>query len=110
MNAIEMIAGLPGAEIVQQGLADLEARRRTVASSLVRIGHGRLKRAGLISWEVDATLPEAELELYRLLRQEGGDAYSRYNALVRELISFEQALDRSLSSRRRTASRRAVGS
>lgn len=29
-----------------------------------------------------------------LLRQEGGDTYSRYNALLRELVSFEQALDR----------------
>jgi hypothetical protein len=29
-----------------------------------------------------------------LLRQAGGDAYSRYNALLRELISFENALDR----------------
>jgi hypothetical protein len=31
--------------------------------------------------------------LYRLLHQQGGDAYSRYNALLRELISFEHALD-----------------
>jgi len=33
------------------------------------------------------------LQLYRLLRQQGGDAYSRYNALLRELVSFESALD-----------------
>jgi hypothetical protein len=37
---------------------------------------------------------EPELQLYRLLRREEGDAYSRYNALVRELVSFEAALDR----------------
>jgi hypothetical protein len=36
---------------------------------------------------------EVELQLYRLLRREGGDAYSRYNALIRELVSFESALD-----------------
>ncbi|HEV2391375.1 MAG TPA: hypothetical protein VG146_03330 [Verrucomicrobiae bacterium] len=30
----------------------------------------------------------------RSLRQEKGDAYSRYNALQRELVSFEMALDR----------------
>jgi hypothetical protein len=42
---------------------------------------------------------EPELQLYRLLRREGGDAYSRYNALLRELISFEQALDRRTSRR-----------
>ena len=38
--------------------------------------------------------PEPELQLYELLKREGGDAYSRYNALVRELVSFENALDR----------------
>jgi hypothetical protein len=37
---------------------------------------------------------DAELELYRMLCQAGGDAYSRYNALLRRLVSFEQALDR----------------
>jgi hypothetical protein len=37
---------------------------------------------------------EAELELYDLLMREGGDAYSRYNALLRELVSFENALNR----------------
>jgi hypothetical protein len=35
---------------------------------------------------------EPELELYDLLLLEGGDAYSRHNALLRELISFENAL------------------
>ena len=38
-------------------------------------------------------LVDAELQLYRLLREEDGDAYSRYNALVRELVSFCQALE-----------------
>jgi hypothetical protein len=31
---------------------------------------------------------EPELQLYQLLRQHGGNAYSRYNALLRELLSF----------------------
>lgn len=92
---------LPGAELVREGLADLEAGRCTAAACLVRIGYSRLKRAGLIPHPVSSSLravgstePDAELQLYRLLRQQGGDAYSRYNALVRELVSFEQALDR----------------
>jgi hypothetical protein len=37
---------------------------------------------------------EPELQLYALLGQETGDAYARYNALLRELVSFENALDR----------------
>ena len=36
---------------------------------------------------------DAELALYRRLREAGGDAYSRYNALLREVVSFESALD-----------------
>jgi hypothetical protein len=35
------------------------------------------------------------------MRSEGGDAYSRYNALLRELISFEQALDRRIRQSRK---------
>ena len=48
----------------------------------------------LITGVVASSFPEPERQLYRLLREEGGDAYSRYNALIRELVSFEQALDR----------------
>ncbi len=55
--------------------------------------------AGLISESDASAVPDAELQLYRLLRQEGGDAYSRYNALLRELVSFEQALDVRTSAR-----------
>jgi len=51
---------------------------------------GRRERTLLVA----SFFPEPERQLYRLLRQEGGDAYSRYNALIRELVSFEQALDR----------------
>jgi len=39
---------------------------------------------------------EAELDLYHLLSHEGSQAHSRYNALIRELISFEHALDHRL--------------
>ena len=40
----------------------------------------------------------AELELYQLLSSSGDrQSYSRYNSLVRELISFEHALDHRLS-------------
>jgi hypothetical protein len=43
---------------------------------------------------VPGQFSEPELQLYGLLQLERGDAYSRYNALVRELVSFENALDR----------------
>jgi hypothetical protein len=38
----------------------------------------------------------AELELYRMLAHEGTRAHSCYNAILRELISFEHALDHRL--------------
>lgn len=93
MSTNELLAGLPGSALVQQGLADCLAGRHTIAACLVAIARPRLSRAGLLT-EGSMSLPdEPELQLYRLLRHQGGDAYSRYNALLRELISFESALD-----------------
>jgi hypothetical protein len=85
---------LPGEELVRRGVADLQAGRRSVAACLVQVARARLSRAGLIRAADAKTNADAELQLYRLLREEGGDAYSRYNALIRELVSFENALDR----------------
>lgn len=95
-------AQLPGETLVRQGLADLQAGRRSVPAYLVRVARRRLSRAGLIDPPEADTDAAAELELYRLLQEEGGDAYSRYNALMRELVSFEDALDRELSVRDRS--------
>lgn len=93
MKIYELISGLPGESLVRQGLADLQAGHRTAEAYLVSIARPRLSRAGLLS-DIHAELTlEPELCLYRLLRNQGGDAYSRYNALLRELVSFENALD-----------------
>ena len=90
----ERIDRLPGGALVREGLADFHARRVTPAAYLVQIAQPRLARAGLMPSVVDPAAAEHELQLYRLLRAQGGDAYSRYNSLLRELVSFEQALDR----------------
>ena len=94
MSNDELIRGLPGEAIVREGLADFAAQLRTIPACLIAIAASRFKRAGLIPHAVSHSFAEPELHLYRLLREQGGDAYSRYNALLRELISFEQALDR----------------
>ncbi|HEX3720768.1 MAG TPA: hypothetical protein VH595_22690 [Verrucomicrobiae bacterium] len=99
MKTDDLLSGLPGEELVRQGLADFQAGRCTIPSCLVRIARPRLSRAGLMPQNVPGECSEAELQLYGLLKLEGGDAYSRYNALLRELVSFENALDR----RNRTA-------
>lgn len=93
MKTVDLAGDLPGEALVSKGLDDLKAHRCTIASCLVEIARSRLSDAGLRYASARPPQEEPELRLYRLLRQEGGDAYSRYNALVRELVSFEQALE-----------------
>ena len=100
MKSNDLLTGLPGEKLVREGLADAQAGRCTIPACLVAIGRPRLQCAGLLRPGLPTLQPDAELQLYRLLRQSGGDAYSRYNALLRELVSFEQALDRRREKRK----------
>ena len=93
MSGADVLAGMPGEPLIRKGLADAAAGRRSVESCLVTIARPRLSRAGLYPTEATNEPAEPERELYRLLREQGGDSYSRYNALLRELASFEAALD-----------------
>ncbi|MCI0589617.1 MAG: hypothetical protein L0323_22610 [Planctomycetes bacterium] len=84
-------SSLPGADLVEQGLADLASGVESNAALLVLIGAPRLRRLGV---EVPRTgVVRPEHRLYERLAAEAGDAaHSRYNALVRRLVSFERAL------------------
>lgn len=93
MPTLDLLNGLPGEALVRQGLADVQVGRRSIPACLVHLARTRLYRAGLLGSDMPAAYDEPQLELYRLLRREAGDAYSRYNALLRELASFESALD-----------------
>jgi hypothetical protein len=93
MSTDDLMAGLPGEGLVREGLADCLAGRHTIPACLIAIARPRLTCAGLIPATMIHFLLEPELQLYRLLGQQGGDTYSRYNALLRELVSFESALD-----------------
>ncbi|MGV3660314.1 MAG: hypothetical protein ACO1TE_09010 [Prosthecobacter sp.] len=85
---------LPGGDLIQRGLADYAEGRVTAESCLLAVGWSRLKRGGLPMPERAAErFAEPEMQLYRLLCTEAGDAYSRYNSLLRRLISFEQTLE-----------------
>jgi len=91
-------ARLPGADIVEHGLRDLAAGQETAAALLVLIGAPRLRRLGLIvppappAWVAAPHDPSPEHRLYALLAQTDADsAHSRYNALIRTLVSFERA-------------------
>jgi hypothetical protein len=84
-------ASLPGVELVEKGLSDLAKGRETVESLLVSIGSSRLRRLG---FDVEAPVDDAEERLYLLLaRDDPEGAHSRYNALVRRLVSFERAAE-----------------
>jgi hypothetical protein len=96
-DQMTILNDLPGEALVRQGLADLAAQRRTISACLVSMASPRLRRAGLLSVSAPI-INDAELSLYGLLRAEAGDAYSRYNSFLRELVSFERALDRRLRS------------
>jgi len=82
---------LPGSELVEKGLSDLAESVETIESLLVSIGSLRLRRLG---FEVSTPFDDAEERLYLLLaRDNPNGAHSRYNALVRRLVSFERAAE-----------------
>lgn len=80
---------LPGGALIAQGLTDLASATETVPALLVSIGAPRLRRLGIaVSGDV---FPQPEHRLYRLLAADDPDAaHSRYNALIRRLVSFER--------------------
>ncbi|TSA31898.1 MAG: hypothetical protein D4R65_10470 [Verrucomicrobiaceae bacterium] len=91
----DLLSGLPGEAMIRKGLSDRCDGCLSIESCLVEIASPRLARAGIL--HRDAPVMEAELTLYRLLSESAGDAFSRYNSLLRELSSFEHALDHRLS-------------
>ena len=83
---------LPGQELIETGLRDLLDGRETIEALLVAVGSPRLRRIGL---KIPTDLPaNPEHQLYFLLAREDPDsAHSRYNALIRKLVSYEQAAE-----------------
>lgn len=93
-------AGLPGAELIEQGLQDLAAGCETIAALLVLVGAPRLRGLGLDvpdpprAWSEPPRDPAPEHRLYaRLAEQDSDSAHARYNALMRTLVSFERAAE-----------------
>jgi hypothetical protein len=86
------LTAFPGGDLVQEGLADLARGAETIPALLVLIGAPRLRRLGL---PIPAsTIPLPEHRLYeRLAESDPDSAHSRYNALIRHLVSFENAAE-----------------
>jgi hypothetical protein len=89
---------LPGAHLIREGLDDLAVSRQSTAAFLVQIGSPKLNRCGV---PVEVTAEDAlgaDHGLYQwLARDHGNEAHGRYNALLRELVSFERALEQRVS-------------
>lgn len=85
----------PGEDLIENGLRDLAKGAETVESLLVRVGGPRLRRLGYPVPPHVGELPEHRL--YKLLAASDPDsAHSRYNALIRRLVSFERAAEHGL--------------
>lgn len=96
-----LFTNLPGEALIREGLADLAADRESIGSLLVQIGSPRLR------W-LDVPVParadelDADRRLYRLLAvAHGNEAHSQYNSFIRQLVSFERALEHRVSAARR---------
>ncbi len=88
---LSVVTALPGEELVRKGLADLERGVESEEALLVSIGRPRLERLG---YEIPSPIASPEHRLYELLARENSDsAHSRYNALIRRLVSFERAAE-----------------
>jgi hypothetical protein len=82
---------LPGGDLVERGIADLREGNESIEALVVSIGAPRLARLG---YDVSDSFDAPEKRLYARLASEDEDsAHSRYNALVRKLVSFERAAE-----------------
>jgi hypothetical protein len=88
-----MQAGLlPGSDLVEEGIRDLEQGVESIPALLVSIGAPKLRMLGLPIPEKVISAPE--LRLYqKLWRIDPDGAHSKYNALLRRLVSFEHAAE-----------------
>jgi hypothetical protein len=88
---VQISDALPGADLIREGLADLACGVESIPALLVLVGAPRLRALGL---DVPDTPYYPEDRLYeRLAADDPDSAHSRYNALIRTLVSFERAAE-----------------
>ena len=97
LRADPTVDGLPGADLVRQGIEDLEQGRDTIAAALTRMAAPRLRTIGLEVPPTQSGRPAGH-QLYELLAADDvATAHSRYNALVGRMVSFARAAERAQS-------------
>ena len=83
---------LPGADLYVAAVEDLRAGVESPAALLIALARGRLVDAGLSVPAVAVDRPAHRL--YDLLAAEDPEsAHSRYNALLRRIVSFARAAE-----------------
>ena len=86
---------LPGADLVASGIEALRRGDTTVEGLLVSVGAPRMRAAGLDIPPHPPLEHSPEISLYLAIGEDHPeDTHSRYNALIRRLVSFERALER----------------
>ncbi len=93
-ESVDTLDGLPGADLVVQGLEDLAHSRPTAEAALVEAARTRLADLGLTIDGRTVGDQDAELVLYARLgaRFPGRDPYVLYVAWLDQLVSFMSAL------------------
>ena len=82
----------PAGDLIRQGIEDIQGGIESPLALLVAIGRPRLVRIGVSVPEFSVKFPE--MRLYERISQADPDAaHSRYNALIRRLVSFERAVE-----------------
>jgi len=80
---------LPGEDLIERGVADLDAGIVSIEALLVSIGAPRLRGIGL---RVPATIHSPERRLYDLLADSDPDsAHARYGGLLRRFVRCERS-------------------
>jgi hypothetical protein len=97
VHADPRMDGLPGADLVRQGIGDLEEGRDTVAAALTQMAAPRFRTIGLEVPQTGSAGPAGH-RLYELLAADDpATAHGRYNALVARMVSFARAAERAPS-------------
>ncbi len=88
--------GLPGAELIEQGIRDLQEQKLTEHALLVLVGEPRLRSLHIQFPPFRPPIAgPVEHALYDLLElSHGEEAFNRYNTLLRRMTSFAHALER----------------
>ena len=99
MAGAEQLKGLPGADLVSRGVEDLKNGECSELALLVLVAEPRLTALGI---ELTGPRPKivgpVEHAFYTLLEERyGAEAHSRYNGLIRRVVSFARALEREQS-------------